>query len=237
MNKNFLLIISLLLVFGCSNGQQINPSITKLSATEFSEKIKSIDAPQLVDVRTPEEFEGGHITNAKNINWNGDDFTTQIEKLDKSQPILVYCLSGGRSAAAAKAMKEKGFQVYEMTGGMMAWRATNLPEEKGKQTVQSMTMEQYNHLIDSDKLVLIDFYADWCAPCKKMEPYLKKISEDSQEMVEVIRINADKNSELCKTLNVTSLPVLKLYKNKELVWDNLGFVDESKVREKITKNK
>lgn len=100
-----------------------------------------------------------------------------------------------------------------------------------------MTMEQYNHLIDSDKLVLIDFYADWCAPCKKMEPYLKKISEDSQEMVEVIRINADKNSELCKTLNVTSLPVLKLYKNKELVWDNLGFVDESKVREKITKNK
>lgn len=113
-------MVSLLLVFGCSNGQQINPSITKLSATEFSEKIKSIDAPQLVDVRTPEEFEGGHITNAKNINWNGDDFTTQIEKLDKSQPILVYCLSGGRSAAAAKAMKEKGFQVYEMTGGMIA---------------------------------------------------------------------------------------------------------------------
>ena len=115
---------------------------------------------------------------------------------------------------------------------MISRRNDNLPEESKINSV-SMNFKDYDKLISSDKVVLVDFYAEWCAPCKKMEPYLHAIAEDSKDKVVVVRIDADKNPELCKQLKVSGLPVLKLYKNKELLWDQLGFVDESTVREQI----
>lgn len=226
-----------LLLLGCSNGQN-STGKTQISAAEFSEKIEELGAPQLIDVRTAEEFEGGHLKNAVNFDWNSDGFMKQVASLDKTKPVFVYCLSGGRSSSAAAAMRKNGFtEVYEMDGGMMQWRAQKLPEVAGNASPDAISMDQYNVLISSDKLVLVDFYAEWCGPCKRMEPYLNKITEDSKEYVTVIRIDADKNPDLCRQLNVTALPVLKLYKNKELIWDNLGFVDEGTVRGKLTANK
>ena len=97
-----------------------------------------------------------------------------------------------------------------------------------------MSLDKYNELLKSETPVLVDFYAEWCAPCKKMEPYLKKIAAEMPEKVKIVRIDADENSELCKALNISALPVLKLYKNNKIVWENLGFVTEEEVRKKIS---
>lgn len=78
---------------------------------------------QLVDVRTPEEFSEGAIPNALNINVNGDSFESEIQKLDKTQPVYVYCRSGARSQKAAQKMIELGFtQVIDLEGGYMSWK-------------------------------------------------------------------------------------------------------------------
>ncbi|WP_316932696.1 thioredoxin family protein [Chryseobacterium aquaticum] len=119
-----------------------------------------------------------------------------------------------------------------MEGGMMKWRNADLPEIKKSNTV-GMSLAHYNELLDSKTLVLVDFYAEWCAPCKKMEPYLKKIGSELSDKVKVVRIDADENIELYKELNVSALPVLKLYKNKNVIWENLGFVEEAEVRKQI----
>ena len=74
--KNYLqLILSSLIVMisACSNGQS-QTSATNLSATDFAEQLKQKPEATLVDVRTPEEFGKGHLKNAKNIDWNGNDF-------------------------------------------------------------------------------------------------------------------------------------------------------------------
>jgi thioredoxin len=92
-----------------------------------------------------------------------------------------------------------------------------------------MSKQQFDALLSSDKLVLIDFYADWCAPCKKMKPYLDEISRDMADKVVVIRINADDNQALCKELKIDALPVLQLYKNKTLSWTNAGFIEKAEV--------
>ena len=141
----------------CTNGQTQN-SKSSLSATEFSEKIKELSTAPIVDVRTPEEFLSGHIQNAKNINWNGNDFDKQISNLDKSKPVFVYCLSGGRSSSAANQMRSEGFkEVYELNGGMMKWRAANLPETTDNSNASTgMSKQQFDKLLASDKLVLID---------------------------------------------------------------------------------
>ncbi|MDN5421921.1 MAG: thioredoxin family protein, partial [Chryseobacterium sp.] len=91
----------------------------------------------------------------------------------------------------------------------------------------------YKEMLKSNTPVLVDFYAEWCAPCKKMEPYLKKMAAEMPDKVKILRIDADANTELCKELNVSALPVLKLYKNDKLVWDNLGFATEQEVKNKI----
>ncbi|MET3537197.1 thioredoxin domain-containing protein [Chryseobacterium limigenitum] len=232
MYKNLIAIFFLIVLTGCGKAQNTK-SESSLPATEFSKKLDQTRDAQLVDVRTPGEFRNGHLKNAMNIDWNADDFGEKAKTLDKAKPVFVYCMSGPRSTAAAVKLHEMGFKsVYEMQGGMMKWRNANLPEIKAS-TSAGMSLVQYNEMLKSDTPVLVDFYAEWCAPCKKMEPYLKKIASEMPDKVKIIRINADENTELCKELNVSALPVLKLYKNNKIVWNNLGFVSEQEVKKQI----
>lgn len=228
--KNTLLTlvsIPLLLLSSCSIGQE-GTTKTNLPAVAFAEKIQEIPAAPIVDVRTPEEFQGGHIQNAVNVNWNGSDFATRIATFDKSQPIFVYCLSGGRSASAVAKMKSDGFkEVYELTGGMMAWRSAKMPETKDASVAKAgMTMAQFNALLESDKIVLIDFYATWCGPCKRMKPFLDEMAVEMKNRLEIIRIDTDLNPELAAQLKVEGLPTLLLYQNGKLVWNHLGYIEK-----------
>ena len=86
---------------------------------------------QLIDVRTPEEFNEGHLENAKNINIMGDDFDSQVASLDKTKPVMVYCKSGGRSAKASARLKELGFtSITDLEGGITNWNSENKPTVK-----------------------------------------------------------------------------------------------------------
>lgn len=233
MSKGIFIVFLALILNSCTQAQTKKEQ-TKLSATEFSDKISTTKNAVILDVRTPAEFEKGHLENAMNIDWNGPDFDTQISKLDKTKPVLIYCLSGSRSYSAAEKMRNEGFKtVIEMPGGLMEWRASNLPETMMNKPTGGMSIAQYEALLKTDKLVLIDFYADWCVPCKKMEPYLQKIATEMPEKVKVIRIDADENAELCQKLNVNALPFLKLYKANKLIWENQGFIEEKGVREQL----
>ncbi|MDI1354260.1 MAG: thioredoxin domain-containing protein [bacterium] len=227
---SIVIALSGLWLSACLGGQGANGQ-TNLAATAFSEKIKELPGAPIIDVRTPDEFSNGHLKNAKNIDWNGDNFDSEIAGLDKTKPVFVYCLSGGRSSSAAAKMRSGGFKtVYELSGGMMKWRAANLPETTDNTIVSpGMTQAEFDQLLQTDKLVLIDIYAEWCAPCKKMKPYLDEISLDMKEKVTVVRIDADANKMLMKTLKVDELPVLLLYKNKSLIWTTTGYIDKEGV--------
>ncbi|RYG04822.1 MAG: redoxin domain-containing protein [Chitinophagaceae bacterium] len=235
MYKGIFIFIAVIILSSCSNAQT-KSAINRLTATEVADQLRKDANIQLLDVRTPSEFKNGHVPNALNVNINDADFNTQIASLNKDKPVFVYCLSGGRSNAAIKQLRDAGFKnVTEMPGGMMEWRAKNLPETKdtNASNAKGLSLAQYKALTKSDKLVLVDFYADWCAPCKEMKPYLDKISKDMADKVVIVRIDADANTELCKTLKINALPVLKLYKNEKMIWDNLGFIDEASVRKKL----
>ena len=225
-------------VCNCNNGQTTSNAHTNLSPKEFANKIHEKTDAIILDVRSPNEFSKGHLDHAMNIDWNGSSFEDEVRPLDKSKPVFVYCLSGGRSSAAASQMRSDGFkEVYELNGGILKWRAANLPESTTDENAgKGMTPEQFEKLLETDKLVLIDFYADWCAPCKRMEPYLKEISSDLSDKVIVVRIDADNNQVICKELQVDGLPVLQLYKNKILIWKNFGYIEKESVVTQINSN-
>ncbi|MET7028434.1 rhodanese-like domain-containing protein [Sediminicola luteus] len=82
----------------------------------------------LVDVRTPSEFEAGHLKNAKNINWMGDTFAKQFEAVSKDQPVYVYCKVGGRSLKAAEWLLAHGYKnVTNLSGGYDAFLQKKKP--------------------------------------------------------------------------------------------------------------
>jgi thioredoxin len=231
--KKYLSIIlgTVAIIFNsCTNGQS-SPSNPSVSEVEFSKKITELPGVPIIDVRTPGEFSQGHLKNALNYDISSGEFEKQIASLDKLKPVLVYCMSGNRSTSAVSYMQSIGFkEVYELNGGMMKWRAANLPETTDNTVASSgISKQQFDNLLVTDKLVLVDYYADWCAPCKKMKPYLDEISKDMAEKVVVVRINADESRELCKEMKIDAIPVLQIYKNKTLIWANTGFIEKSEV--------
>lgn len=239
MNKNILIICTALAIFllGCNNSNS-QSSGGNINVADFAKKLEEHPEITLIDVRTPGEYDKGHLSNAVNIDWNSAEFAGKMESFDKEKPIMLYCLSGGRSGSAMIKLKEMGFkEVYNMEGGIMKWRAGNMPEVTAATASVSkgMTLQQFQESLKTDKKVLVDYYADWCAPCKKMKPYLEEISKDMADQVVVLRINADDNPELCKAMKVEALPVLQIYQNGNKTWENLGFLPKEKVIEALSK--
>ncbi len=240
-------IISVLLLtfFGvvqsCGNATPDTSTACKpnpvLDAAQFAKSINECPDAVVVDVRTPEEFEAGHIANALNININSQDFPAKIAALDKSKPVFVYCLSGGRSGAAAKHLRSTGFTtVADLQGGILKWKSAKLPLEQGAAAAPKptgMTKESFEKILQSDKIVLVDFYAEWCQPCKKMAPYLEEIKNEMGQTVEVVRIDADKEPAIATSLNIEALPTLIIYKKGKSVWRNEGYVEKSDVVKKL----
>jgi len=120
--KNIILTATLLIFsFFKVSAQEVNTK--KLVDAEAFESQITTKKVQLIDVRTPKEFNEGTILAAKNIDFLADDFSKRIEELDKKQPVYIFCQSGKRSAAAATKLQEAGFEVIELAGGYKAWKA------------------------------------------------------------------------------------------------------------------
>jgi rhodanese-related sulfurtransferase len=123
MKKVIVLIASVLLLAGCSSSSSTND----LSVSEFSSKVAEAGIITL-DVRTPGEFNEGHIEGAQLIDFQSGNFENEIATLDKSKTYAVYCRSGSRSGQAVKVMSDAGFtSVYNLNGGVIDWAGAGLP--------------------------------------------------------------------------------------------------------------
>jgi len=225
-NHLFLFLISLILT-SC-NGQS-STAVKTIDVKTYSDKIKATPNAQILDVRTPEEYASGNIENSDNVNWLSDSFVLKTDKYDKTKPVFVYCKSGGRSLKAANKLAELGFtSIYNLEGGILKWEAAGLSKPDTK--IIGITQQDFDKLLLSDKKVLINFHAPWCAPCKKMEPFILKMQKEMAEQVVIIRLDADKNKTIMKQLKISELPTLLLYDNKVIKWQKSGFTSEEEIK-------
>jgi thioredoxin 1 len=209
--------------------------VKKITVDEFEKKIQGREV-QLLDVRTKQEYTEGHLKESKNIDYNAQNFDEQIDALDKNKPVYVYCLSGGRSNAASKELLAKGFkEVYDLDGGIRKWKQAGKPVEDSKtaHTKGEVTRKDLNDVLSSERLVLVDFGAKWCGPCRKMDPSIEKLSSDKNLGLKVLKVDVDESEALSRDLKIEVLPTLHLYKDKKLVWQGEGYMTEDQLRKTL----
>lgn len=229
----FYFFFSFMLLTSCvANGQNTK----EVSAEEFQKELSASKDAQLLDVRTAGEFETGYIKNAMWADWlTQEEFQRRTDALDKNKPTYVYCLSGGRSSKAVRNLAERGFtNVIELQGGINAWKQADLPVVIEKKAAQ-ISEKTYQGMLSSKEVVLVDFGAVWCAPCRKMEPVIQEIETENTSKLAVVKIDAGSQDELVKRYKIEQLPTFIIYKNGKEVTRFSGLTDKATLEEVLKK--
>jgi len=217
-----------------------NPNVKQVNSIEFEKLIKD-SSGTLLDVRTLGEFKNGHIKEAGQLNYYALDFRQKLLLLPKNQPIYLYCNTGYRSQRTAEILVKNGYKdVYNLEHGILEWNLKNLPvlvEPDAKpDTENKMEPDEFNALINSEKLVFVDFYAPWCAPCRKMMPMMDSLKTEYKDKVTIVKINVDASKKLMKELGIVSVPYLVLYYKGIILYSKNGLTEKQELEKVFNEN-
>ena len=95
-------------------------------------------------------------------------------------------------------------------------------------------MSKFSEIINQDQPVLVDFFADWCGPCKMLSPILKDVKASMGDGVSIIKIDVDKNQALASKYQVRGVPTMLLFKNGKQVWRQSGVLQKDEIINIIT---
>ena len=96
-------------------------------------------------------------------------------------------------------------------------------------------MSSFQDLIKGEKPILVDFYADWCAPCKAMNPILKSVKSKMGDQIKILKINVDRNQAVANKFNVRGIPTFILFQSNEIKWRKSGLLEENNLLEELKK--
>ena len=91
----------------------------------------------------------------------------------------------------------------------------------------------FNDIINGEKPVLVDFYTDWCGPCKMMNPILKDLKKNMGDAINIIKVDAEKNADAAIKYNVRGVPTLILFKDGQILWQQSGVVQAKQLEQII----
>ncbi len=209
---------------------------TNLSAPEFKQRMES-QPGLLIDTRSKAEYDRGHIEGAVLYELQDPKLKEKLLVLPKDQPLYVYCYSGARSRSVATFLSQNSYtKVVNLQRGLLDWNNSNFATVTGntapaKQAPQpdAVSVQEFNKIITSGKLVFIDFYAPWCAPCKQMMPMIDELTTEYKGKVRIVKINGDASKELMQAQKISGVPMLLLYRDGKAVYTKSGKAEKAEL--------
>ena len=98
------------------------------------------------------------------------------------------------------------------------------------------TNTSFDELLQSEKLVIVDFWATWCGPCRMLSPLLDEVEEEMADKIEVVKVNVDDADEVAMRFRIMSIPTLLFFKNGQMVDRSVGAMPKSALVDKINAN-
>ncbi|MFH6983744.1 thioredoxin [Marinoscillum sp. 108] len=96
-------------------------------------------------------------------------------------------------------------------------------------------MSNFHELINRNTPTLVDFYADWCGPCKLMPPILNEVKSNLGGAVNIIKVDVDKNNKAAHKYGIRSIPTLILFKNGKILWRKTGVAQVAEIQQAVRK--
>ena len=235
MQKLISSLVSFVFV-SCYSGLVEAQVVNNVNAEEFSKLIYS-DEGIILDIRTIDEVNKGHIEDATNIDFYASDFTSKLDLIRKDVSVYVYCASGGRSSKTVAKMRDLGFKkVFNLIGGFSAWKLANFKFIKTKEQVfkkqKSISIIEFSDIIEGNDVVLVDFSTQWCIPCKKMKPVIEEIKKENKALKGVF-IDVDANKEVVRKYKLRGVPVFIVFKDGNEEFRHVGMIDKKELLNKI----
>jgi len=94
-------------------------------------------------------------------------------------------------------------------------------------------MANFSEIINSEQPVLIDFYADWCGPCKMLSPIIQEVAKELNGNARVLKIDVDKNQRLASKLGIKGVPTMVIYQKGKIMWRQSGVMQKSEIVSKL----
>lgn len=209
----------------------INPTFSQgsnkntIAVDVFSAKIKQQTNPQIIDVRTPEEFKINHINGAINIDMQKADYINSIKPLDKTKPIFIYAIQTSRPDVLAKQLIGLGFtEIYELQSGIVAWIGAGY--HYFSTAKNTLLLNDYNKIITDNKLVLVDIGSKYCGICQKAKPILDSVKNEYGNAIKKLEIDVQDSPQLIAELKlVTAIPFILIYNHGNIVLKRTGIAD------------
>lgn len=224
----------LLILFALTAIAQDVKNIKSVTLEEFEQKLKQTKDPQILDVRSPQEFLENHLKDAINFYAQDDEaFNKNLAGLNKNKPVFVYSINNGRSTVVSGKLREAGFtEVYPLPGGLAHWIGAGKPIVTA--AGNGLTTDEFNKLFASQGVILVDIGSKHCGGCKKLEPIVEEVSKE--QGLKVVKIELYDNRQLARDLNIESVPTLILYKGDKPIWRKSGAITKADLSDALEKS-
>lgn len=164
----------------------------------------------VLDVRTENEYEAGHIAGTELVPLS--ELEQRTGELDKDDALLVYCKSGTKSVEASNILIQHEFEsVYNMEGGINAWVNAGYPVVSSSNDLLSSEIDA---ILDADKSAFLFFYADWCHFCHEQMPIIEELELEYAEEIGVIHVNSEDNPQAITGFGVAAFPTMFLISDR-----------------------
>lgn len=123
--------------------------------------------------------------------------------------------------------------AFALAGCSGKKEAKNEVKETSKHIIEASSMKNFNEIINGSTPVLVDFYADWCAPCRMMAPILEQVADQMNGEVRILKVNVDKNSDAAAKYGIRSIPTLMLFQNGQVKWQGVGVIQADQIMQVV----